>query len=569
MDIADYFRKAFQEGLVDTFMKDFKENIDNLAKSFANIALWLLGGRKDKTPTQELKNIWNSITPMIDKGLLQPISNFGLKMLNFWTEGTDEREAFKALTNPKNWEETANIMGHAITDALAGEKIANIIFPEEGYVGKVVGGLVNMAKGISDAVGQIVGPEKIQAVINGFRIFFKLLGSGTNNIINSVRLLLDPSKSLNDVASSLSQTLGIEKKDIENFFSQKLITLFPGTSFQKDITIGSVRDSIASMFDKVKGIWDKFFKETPIGKAAAQVGGFIKAGTVDLIGGLMGGPLGSFIGGFISQGLTAVLGEFMGMFQDVYDGFLKDFIQIGKAILKPIIIPILQFLANILKVFMDVLKPFVPLFKVLAEIIGMIITLIGKVFLAYWNTVLKPIIFAFTKALAFIIKGIGYFLKPLDWLLGGIGQKLIDAADAMSQAADEMYKSTGEAQSVEETDKKKDQPISIANLTGNALEGFKQLLAPLNSLNLLPSYFEQMNSYLKDIRDVLVGTNPVPAPATAGGTVSNMAFSREITINNLNIYVDEVTDIDINKIVDQVINQAGIKVRNLIYSRGG
>jgi hypothetical protein len=614
MDIADYFRKAFQEGLIDTFMKDFKENIDNLAKSFANIALWLLGGRKDKTPTQELKNIWNSITPMIDKGILQPISNFALRMLNFWTEGTKEREAFKALTDPKNWEETANAIGNAITEALAGEKIANMVFPEEGYIGKITGKLIDMANGIADVMKQIVGPEKIQATIDGFRLFFVLLRSGTDNIIKSVKLLLTPSYKLEnvtgqlkdmlglnkeelsiklpatlsetvgkmlgknkeefrlykeptDLAGKLGKILGIDEKVIREFLSTKLITLFPGTALQKDITIESVRDSIASMLDKVKGIWGKFFKETPIGKAAAQVGGFIKAGTVDLIGGLMGGPLGSFIGGFISQGLVAVLDEFMGMFQDVYDGFLKDFIQIGKAILKPIIIPILQFLANILKVFMDVLKPFVPLFKVLAEIIGMIITLIGKVFLAYWNTVLKPVIFAFTKALSFVIKMIGYLLKPLDWLLGGIGQKLIDAADAMSQAADEMYKSTGEAQSVEETDKKKDQPISIANLTGNALEGFKQLLAPLNSLNLLPSYFEQMNSYLKDIRDTIVGTNP--PPATAGVAVSNTAFSREITINNLNIYVDQVTDIDINKIVDQVIYQVGVKAKNINYARGG
>jgi len=320
------------------------------------------------------------------------------------------------------------------------------------------------------------------------------------------------------------------------------------------------------MFREVKGVWDKFFKETPIGKAAAQVGGFIKAGTVDLIGGLMGGPLGSFIGGFISQGLVAVLGELMGMFQDIYDGFLKDFIQIGKEILKPLIIPILQFLANILKVFMDVLKPFVPLFKVLAEIIGMIITLIGKVFLAYWNTVLKPVIFAFTKALAFVIKMIGYLLKPLDWLLGGIGQKLINAADAMSQAADEMYKSTGEAQPVEETAKKKDQPISIANLTGNALEGFRQLLSPLNSLNLLPSYFEQMNSYLKEIRDAIVLQNPSSTNVSIAAT--NTGLSKEITINNLNIYVDQVADLDIKKIVDQVIDQVGIKVRNLNYARG-
>jgi len=616
MDIADYFRKAFQEGLVDTFMKDFKENIDNLAKSFANIALWLLGGRKDKAPTQELNNIWNSITPIIDKGILQPISNFALRMLNFWTEGTKEREAFKALTDPKNWEETANAIGNAITEALAGEKIANMVFPEEGYIGKITGKLVDMANGIADVMKQIVGPEKIQATIDGFRLFFVLLRSGTDNIIKSVKLLLTPSYELEnvtgqlkdmlglnkeelsiklpatlsetvgkmlgkdkeefrlykeptDLAGKLGKILGIDEKVIREFLSTKLITLFPGTSLQKDITIESVRDSIASMLDKVKGIWDKFFKETPIGKAAAQVGGFIKAGTVDLIGGLMGGPLGSFIGGFISQGLVAVLGELAGMFSDVYEGFLKDFIQIGKAILKPIIIPILQILANVLKVFMDVLKPFVPLFKVLAEIIGMIITLIGKIFLAYWNTVLKPVIFAFTKALSFVIKGIGYLLKPLDWLLGGIGQKLINAANAMSQAADEMYKSTGEAQSVEETDKKKDQPISIANLTGNALEGFKQLLAPLNSLNLLPSYFQQMNSYLKEIRDALVGTNPAPAPATAGGTVSNTAFSREITINNLNIYVDEVTDIDINKIVDQVIYQVGVKVNNLKYARGG
>jgi hypothetical protein len=313
-------------------------------------------------------------------------------------------------------------------------------------------------------------------------------------------------------------------------------------------------------------VWDKFFKETPIGQAAAKVGGFIKAGTIDLIGGLMGGPLGSFIGGFISQGLVAVIGELAGMFQDVYEGFLKDFIQIGKAILKPIIIPILQVLANILKTFMDVLKPFVPLFKVMAEIIGMIITLIGKVLLAYWNTVLKPVIYAFTKALAFVIKMIGYLLKPLDWLLGGIGQKLIDAADAMSQAADEMQQSTGEASPVEEEDKKKDQPISITNLTGNALEGFKQLLAPLNSLNLLPSYFEQMTSYLKEIRDALVNTSS--APVAASGVATN-EVSKDITINNLNIYVDQVSDIDINKIVDQVITQVGIKVNNIRYARGG
>jgi len=565
MGIADYFRKAFQEGLVDTFMKDFKENIDNLAKSFANIALWLLGGRKEKAPTEDFNNIWNNIKPMIDKGLLQPISNFALRMLKFWTKDTDEYKAFQALLAPENWEKTANIMGNAITDALAGEKIANIIFPEEGYVGKVVGGLASMAKGIADVMGQIVGPEKIQATINGFRIFFKLLGSGTNNIINSVRLLLDPSKKLDDVANGLSKTLGINAKEIKDFFSQKIISLFPGTSLKKEISIESIREGLASMFDKVKGVWDKFFKETPIGKAAAQVGGFIKAGTVDLIGGLMGGPIGSFIGGLISQGLVAVLGEFAGMFQDIYEGFLKDFIQIGKSILKPIIIPILQFLANILKIFMDVLKPFVPLFKVLAEIIGMVITLIGKVFLAYWNTILKPVIFAFTKALAFVIKMIGYLLKPLDWLLGGIGQKLIDAANAMSQAADEMYQSTGEAKPVEE-EKKKDQPISITNLTGNALEGFKQLLAPLNSLNLLPSYFEQMTSYLKEIRDALVGINPTPT--TVSGVATN-EVSKEITINNLNIYVDQVADIDINKIVDQVIYQVGVKVKNVSYAKGG
>jgi DNA-binding Lrp family transcriptional regulator len=563
--IADYFRKAFQEGLVDTFMANFKNNIENMAKSFSNIALWLLGGRKEKTPWEDINNIWNNIKPMIDKGLLQPISNFALKMLNFWIKGTQENEAFQALLDPKNWEATANTMGNEITKALAGEKIANIAFPEEGYIGKVVGGLVSMAKGISDIMGQIVGPEKIQGIINGFKLLFKVLGSGTDNIINSVRLLLDPTKKLDDVANGLSKTLGINAKEIKDFFSQKIITLFPGTSLKKEISIESIREGLASMFDKVKGVWDKFFKETPIGKAAAQVGGFIKAGTIDLIGGLMGGPIGSFIGGLISQGLVAVLGEFAGMFQDVYEGFLKDFIQIGKSILKPIIIPILQFLANILKIFMDVLKPFVPLFKVLAEIIGMVITLIGKVFLAYWNTVLKPVIFAFTKALAFVIKMIGYLLKPLDWLLGGIGQKLIDAADAMSQAADEMYQSTGEAKPVEE-EKKKDQPISITNLTGNALEGFKQLLAPLNSLNLLPSYFEQMTSYLKEIRDAVVGINPTPT--TVSGVATN-EVSKEITINNLNIYVDQVADIDINKIVDQVIYQVGVKVKNVSYAKGG
>ena len=561
-NIIDYFRKAFYQGLVDLYLQKYGKQIENLAQSFSNVAMWLLKGGKGPFPKGEFNTMWANIKPMIDEGLLKPIGKFGEHILGIY-----QSQSFKDITDPQKWAETANVMGQTITKHIAGEDVAKLISPDNSFISKIGEWLGKIGETAKDIFSKIIGPEKIQGTVTGFKILFKLMQSGTDNIVSSVKTLLDPTKDLNEVSEQLSKTLGINAEEIKKFFSEKIIKIFPSIpGIGKEFSLEDIRKGLAGVFSGIKEIWTTFWEKTPIGQAASQIGGQLLGGLGDLLGGLIGGPIGSFIGDFLFQGLAGALSEFMGLFQDIYEGFLKDLIQLAKQVLKPIVIPVIQVIANLLKVFMDILKPFIPLFKVVAEIIGMMVTLWGKVFLAIWNTVLKPIIYAFIRALALVIKGIGYFLKPLDWLLGGVGQKLIDAANAMEKAADEMYESTGEAEPVEEQ-KKEDQPISIANLTGNALEGFRQLLAPLNSLNLLPSYFEQMLSYLREIRDALGGSYSTALAVSTGST--SQVTSPEITVNNLNIYVDQVADVDLNKIVEQVIYQVGVKAKNIIYAKGG
>lgn len=377
---------------------------------------------------------------------------------------------------------------------------------------------------------------------------------------------------------------GLSKETQETLVAMKDVVNSLGLLIRNNLAkvLGVKPEEVKSLGD----VFNKFLEKNPVLQKAWQtiqpIGGALK----DVIGSIFGGPVGALLANLGLDALFAVLQDFFGIFEDIYNGFLKDFVGMLKTVLKPIIMPLMAHFATILKGILQIIKPFVPLLAIFAEIIGIIIRAFTVVATVIFS-IFKPIIYVFGKIVAGILWAIGKALSFLSLLIGDIGYKMMAAADEINKALDEMMQESPEVKQEDvEKQQKKDQPISIANLTGTALEEFKKLLQPLTALERLDSYFQEMIAYLKDIASALgsvpkmasggIVTAPTLAwvgekgpeaiiPLNSGGT-----YTSSIVINNLNVYVEQIADAeDIEALTQAVLKRAGVEVRKLNYRRGG
>lgn len=443
----------------------------------------------------------------------------------------------------------------------------------------------------------------IGELINKMESGFLKWISGTGKLgqtIGNLASVLVPTRWVKAIADILQTPAEVLQKDfpafLKSFFSTTSKQLEFGSLFEESPETRDFFTKLKEIYNNIvppivnafKTNMEAFWKNNSWLQKAWEKVRPMGGAVMDLLRGLLGGPIGNIIASLGLDALFAVLQDFMGIFQDLYDGFLKDFVRMLKTVLKPIIMPLLAHFATILKILLQLLKPFIPLFELFAEIIGIMIKLGTTVLVAVFN-VLKPIIYVFGKVVAGVIWAIG---KAIDTILGwatDFGRQMMARADEMNKALDEMmneeFKPTTE-QEVEQESRKKDQPISIANLTGTALDEFKKLLSPLTALTRLDSYFQDMLNYLKTIAEALAGvpkmqhggiiTRPTLAWVGEAGAEAviplNRGFpvaSQGVVIHNLNVYVDQIADAeDIEALTDAVLKRAGIEVRRYSYRRG-